>query len=283
MIRIAFRFDDPSPVSKHGVERGVLSEFSKRGLALTFAVIPARIREGRELFFSNESASHLLQGMQDGSCEIALHGFRHKKRSVNGKVIDSEFQGVPYSEQVTMIGQGLSELRQVFTGTISGFVPPWNSYDANTLKALQENGFSYVSAGGEKPPFTTFPVLPATCALSRVKHALKEAERFSALDPVIVVVLHHYDFQRDDDDPMRPQWSYDSLGQLLDWLKNYEGLRIKTLSELANDIKMSGVRWPTYSNLHGSLSWRLKRWVPQECFTTRKPTLKNVLSTLKKA
>ncbi len=48
MIRIAFRFDDPSPTSDHVVEKQLIAELQCRELCATFAVVPFSVRpEGR--------------------------------------------------------------------------------------------------------------------------------------------------------------------------------------------------------------------------------------------
>src|SRR5690606_32293974 len=84
----------------------------------------------------------------------------------------------------------------IFSQPISGFVPPWNSFDTNTLKALEELGFRYLAAGRDYPRAYGGPVrlIPRTAHLTDLPRVISEANRFASANPIFVVVLHHYDF-----------------------------------------------------------------------------------------
>jgi peptidoglycan/xylan/chitin deacetylase (PgdA/CDA1 family) len=268
LIRLAFRFDDPSPVSKHGVEERVLEQFVERRLPATLGVIPLRGEPGAEVGFSRETASHLLAASDSGLIEIALHGYAHRDTGLcrNER---SELAGLAPDRQREVIAQAKGALESALGRDISGFVPPWNSYDAGTLAAVRANGLSYLSADRRAPPSTGVPVLPATCNLRQLRDAVSEARGFDPMDPIIVVLLHHYDFERDEDDPPGPVLSYQELGDLLDWLLDLRDLECRTLQQIVDELPPRPLRWPRHLRWRSRLPYRLQRWVPQSCLLTK--------------
>lgn len=268
-IRLAFRFDDPSPVSKRHVELNVMEELRKRQLPITFAVIPYRIRSGTEFRFTEERASHLLDGISSGLVEVALHGCFHRNSDYSTEGNLSEFYGVPHDRQDWLIHHGKMELERVFGPVVSGFVPPWNSYDAQTMRAVSAHGMSYISASNREPPGKGLPILPGTTQLSNVKKSISEARRFSYLDPIIIVVLHHYNFDRDDDDPPAAVYSYNEFGGVLDWITKQHDIQVLRLRDLADSIVSETLRWPIHNRIRNMLPWRLRHWLPERCFVTR--------------
>lgn len=78
MIRVVFRFDDPSPVSKRHVEERLFQEFFSRRIPLSCAVIPARLRAGEEVRFTPERSAHLREAATSGLLDVALHGYLHR-------------------------------------------------------------------------------------------------------------------------------------------------------------------------------------------------------------
>jgi len=268
-IRLAFRFDDPSPVSKHSVEISVLNELNKHRLPATFAVVPFRTRANQEFKFTDKSASHILSGLDSGRLEIALHGCMHIDTSGKEETGPSEFFGLTFERQSQLIHRGKKELERVFGPVLSGFVPPWNSYDEQTLLAACANGFSYVSADKRDPPNIHLPLLPATCKLDHIKSSVAEAQRFSSLKPVIIVVLHHYDFDRDNDDPLRSVYSYNQFGTLLDWIVEQPDLHVLALRDIADSMSGKKLYWPKHSRWRAKLPWRFRHCLPETCYATR--------------
>jgi len=139
LIRLALRFDDPSPTSHRGVEEGVLRTLQRSGARATVAVIPFRDGAQGRLALDREQTAHLLAAQARGHVEIALHGHSHRCRGP-AHPRPSEFVGVDAREQATLIAEGARHLRGLFGHeAISGFVPPWNSYDDATLAAVQSD------------------------------------------------------------------------------------------------------------------------------------------------
>jgi peptidoglycan/xylan/chitin deacetylase (PgdA/CDA1 family) len=195
MIRVALRLDDPSETSHRAVEAGILDALRSHGACATFAVIPFRMVDNQLMALSTTRALPLIEAAQAGVIEVALHGHAHARFHPES-AIPSEFAGRPEADQDALITEGRSHIESVFGQSVIGFVPPWNSYDVATLSVLERQRFHYVSAGlnitdgysGE------LKLLPLTAHLRDVPAALAEARRFHKAGPVIVVVMHHFDF-----------------------------------------------------------------------------------------
>jgi peptidoglycan/xylan/chitin deacetylase (PgdA/CDA1 family) len=195
MITVAFRLDDPSETSNQEVEAGILDVLRALHTPCTFAVIPFRMLDGKRIGLSAERARPLVDAAHEGIIEPALHGYVHV-RALPEMTQPSEFSGRPHEEQRSMILEGRTHLETVFGQAITGFIPPWNSYDKNTFEILETEGFKYLSSGWRAPSHVKGKIkaLPLTAHLGDIPQAIAEARRFISAHPIIVVVMHHYDF-----------------------------------------------------------------------------------------
>lgn len=223
------------------------------------AVIPAYEKENGPQHLDTQSAAHLIEAQQAGIIEIAQHGFAHVARSQVMAGQYSEFVGLPLAQQHLLIDAGKRILEQVFQTNISGFVPPWNTYDQSTLKALAQTGFIYISAGlkyiGHNSSIAS---LPRTCQITELQSAITLARRFEAYSPHIIAVLHHYDFK--EENPASGRINLDGFGSLLAWLATQPGLSCKTLATMATEIRPDGEAWLSFhqnrARLPHFLRWR---------------------------
>ncbi|RJX15898.1 DUF2334 domain-containing protein [Candidatus Bathyarchaeota archaeon] len=78
--------------------------------------------------------------------EIALHGYTHQ--SLSGFHVRSEFKGLDYESQYKRIYLGKKILREALNIEPVTFIPPFNTYDNNTVLALKNLGFKVISGGG---------------------------------------------------------------------------------------------------------------------------------------
>lgn len=229
MIDVAIRFDDPSSVSDHALERGILHAMAKQDVCATFAVIP---HAGKHAL-SADDVPHLVEARQSGRMEIAQHGFSHEPCRAQAN-LPSEFAGLDPEEQTKKIVAGRATLGQVFGCAIPGFVPPFNTFDHITAAVLAEQDFLYLSAGSEHGPVESgrLTELPRTCQLTELRPALAEARRHPHGDLAIVAVMHHYDFQESGrtDAPL----TLEQLSDLFRWLRQQPDVRLHTLSQLAS-------------------------------------------------
>jgi peptidoglycan/xylan/chitin deacetylase (PgdA/CDA1 family) len=283
-IRLAIRFDDPSPASKTHVEEAVLAELSQRDVKATFAVVPFWGEPGVEAGLTEKAAAHLIEARSKGYAEIALHGYSHRnaedrshESSRRFPSCSSEFDGVPYDDQLELIRRGKAHLESVFGSKITGFVPPWNTYDASTLRAVAENDLEYLSAGYQQfrgmltGKRLKCPVLiPRTAKLHQLELAIEEARQLRPFDPVVVVCIHHFDFELDENTlPGGVVHSYEELGKKLDWIKKQADVVVVCLDELSRQENNQEMCWPTQRRWRDALHWRMQRFFPNHCFTTR--------------
>lgn len=100
--------------------------------------------ECREDFFT------VVRGLQEAGWSIAQHGYEHlyetREAGLLGLKDASEFAGVPYERQEEKLRLGKRILEE--NGVCAEiFMAPGHTYDENTLKALKQNGFRYVTDG----------------------------------------------------------------------------------------------------------------------------------------
>jgi len=264
VISLCFRLDDPSPVGDKEVERKVFQIFARRHIPLSVATIPfARAADGRVIVLSRQNAGHLLDAARMGTIEIVQHGHSQLRRGTTDRGMPTEFFGVPFEEQSRLVKEGRMHLAALFQRRIEGFVPPWNTYDGSTLRALAMAGFEFLSAGPETVDLGTLSAVPATCTLRNARKALEDAWYFRALAPLLVVVFHPDDFEEfklpplPDDPP--PYTTLPELEALLDWIKSASWIRMETLGQIAKSVR-NGARLRNPKDL--KLPYRLKALVP---------------------
>lgn len=262
MISITIRFDDPGSLSDHGLEKRILNLLSRHKASATVAVIPACETEKGRVTLDTATAAHLIAAQKAGLIEIALHGYNH---AAHGKDIafgqHSEFASLPMAEQRAMIENGKCILEGVFQVPILGFIPPWNTYDQYTLKALAEVGFSYISAGweyGEHHP--SIISLPRTCDISELQRSVVLAQNFVSCNPHIIAVMHHYDFK--EADAATGKFTLDEFERLLIWLKNQPKVQFKTLATTAQEPNAEA--WLSFHGNRARLPQFLRKYVPRE-------------------
>jgi hypothetical protein len=236
-ITLVFRYDDYSSGPRHNsvFETQLLKAFIDSGMAVTYGVIPvvhtgdlgepAGPDSGAPLTI--EEGSLLLEGIKSGHLEVAMHGFSHRTNRV-GKT-RTEFEGLPLEEQRSRLARGKAHLERLLSIKVDTFIPPWNQYDANTLLAVEDLGFSVMSADIRAISGTGSSVtcLPCTCAIGQVRGAIAAARAVTQVDRLIVVLFHAYDFV--EVDRTRGNTSLQELGDLLRWIRLQEGVDVVTL------------------------------------------------------
>ncbi len=233
MIHLALRFDDPSVTSDRVLEENIFAVAESAGIPLTVAVIPFRRQKGGDLIpLSRERAIHLIDAQRAGVIEVAQHGYCHESAR-DGIQPPSEFKGVDAIRQTAWICEGRKILETIFDGPVTGFVPPWNTFDANTTQALENLKYCYLSAGSELDAYCSpgLSYLPRTCQMTALPETLNTLEAFASLDPVVIAVMHHYDFS-ESGNPQAPT-DLNRFKVLLQTLNQDTRVQTITLSKLA--------------------------------------------------
>ncbi len=239
-IKLVFRYDDYSSRSPTELERKVFQDFARLRFHLTVGIIPYIVSRDewdpsyQELMPLGEEKIFLLQTfMHSGVVAPALHGYSHQtvKKDLSG--VGSEFRGLSYPDQLQRMEKGKKFLEDRLDQNIGIFIPPWNIYDKNTLKAAEKLGFLTFSAGLYSTPDKSSGLnfLPATVDLSDLRSTLEDAVRFSCSSCVVVVLFHPYDFREIDKD--REMLSYQQFQDLLEWISGQKDVIVAPLDKIA--------------------------------------------------
>jgi predicted deacetylase len=186
-MRIAVRLDDITPDMDWGrfeTVKGLLDEAGIRPLA---GIVPdshdpnLHIDEAREDFWE-----YIAGLVNDDGWSAAQHGYQHVYTTAAGGMFPlnhfSEFAGVPYEKQLEMIEKGHRILASHGIET-DIFMTPAHSYDRNTLRALRECGFRYVTDGFGRGPYMRD-------GLIFLPIPFRTAESFIRPDGYTTMVLH---------------------------------------------------------------------------------------------
>lgn len=172
----------------------------ERRIPVVHAVIPAKMDPALIDFLckAKEKYPHLL--------DIVQHGWLHMNYS-GDNLKKYEFGHLRSLEKQRQdINQGFKKMRQAFGDLFTpAFVPPYHGYDENTLKVIEEAGFSIFSAGiNQLKTKKKFIELPAQISFSHYEQGrtsiYNAVEMVQALERNIArwalsgVLTHHADF-----------------------------------------------------------------------------------------
>jgi predicted deacetylase len=241
-INVIFRYDDYASWSNTNIELSIIDVFRQNKASVTFAVIPNSVPGdpndlvSRDVKFISLNAwkwGILKDGVHEGVLDTALHGYSHQDISATS---DSEFAGLDYNVQAERLKIGKQLMERMIEAPVTIFVPPFNTYDLNTLRALQELGFSTISGSknGAASEDSKLNFLPATSKLTQVKSAVQAARASSDPQPVIVVLFHQYDFTNVN--PILGITTIQEFSDTVSWLKSQDDIHILSISQAAKKI-----------------------------------------------
>jgi peptidoglycan/xylan/chitin deacetylase (PgdA/CDA1 family) len=225
---LVFRLDDfraaSDPISQ--VEFQIIQMFIERGLPIVVSVIP----KGLEMY--PDKVSFLKGYLTSGQVEIAQHGYDHTlyRKLYMSSGATSEFEGRSYANQFERIASGKQLLEELFQRKIQSFVPPYNSYDVETIKACSEVGFRVISAGisgSVNKKDISLKILPATVALRTLDVLVKSWKINNKYDGLAVVYFHAYEFV--DSGDHRAYVTLEELGYVLDEILRSENIEVLDL------------------------------------------------------
>lgn len=249
-ISVVFRYDDFHIRKPREFEVNMIKMFKKHDMPVTFAVIPFSY-SGDPI--TRAKAQILKDGIESGILEVALHGYSHRDNRTGQDRKNTEFSGLELKDQIQKITEGKKLLEDVLGTSITTFIPPWSTYDMNTLEVIEEAGFKTISGGrvGIINSRSKLNFLPGTCSLHKLKEIVKLAREKSYSNPVIVVVFHMYDFDELDRD--KEKLTHADLEAILSWIKQQGDVHVRTINETVTMVEnFDAERFKAYSSINSS-------------------------------
>jgi predicted deacetylase len=267
-LRILLRYDDFSRNSNAVLESHLLTGLQHLDAPLLVGVIPFPGMAYPELSIAPhalqadlgpDKLALLRKSIDAGDLEIALHGFNHRPNFlINGQ--ESEFAGLGLERQQQLLALGRTALEQAINVPVRVFVPPYNTFDGNTLRAMEQTGFTVLSAGGTPPKGgLSLAYFPGTVYPQQMRAAIEAALQHKTGTGLIVVVMHPYDFAESSVPvpAFRHLRTKVDVAKLLDsirWAKSQPGVRfVSVSSELAERSDLSAARVISNFQLHNSI------------------------------
>lgn len=255
-IIVVFRFDDYSSRSSTDMEVKLIAAFQKHNISCTFGVIPyVHVGDSHDASpqdvvpLTPTKANILNNAIKTGTLEVALHGYSHQTNHKRGGY--TEFSGLAYDSQLERITKGKNLLEEMLDTQITIFIPPWNSYDLNTLRALEKLNFKCISSGrfGDAQESSPLKFLPAICSLLKLRDAVESARRIPEVQPIIVVLFHVFDFL--EIDKKRGKLTYPEFVELLSWLTSQKDIHIASINQTTKTINnLSARRFIDYKKFY---------------------------------
>lgn len=155
-ILCSVRFDDICESMDWGQFNKAIELMDKYNIKPLLGVVP----QNKDLHLMKGDYNHsfwdIIKDLQNRGYAIAMHGYVHvydiKSRGIVNLGCDSEFAGHSYDVQFEKIKKGKEILERHGIKTDIFFAPS-HSYDKNTLRALRDNGFKYLSDGKSSKPY----------------------------------------------------------------------------------------------------------------------------------
>ncbi|MBE5755397.1 MAG: DUF2334 domain-containing protein [Clostridiales bacterium] len=149
-LKISVRFDDVCPTMSWDHFNKAMELCKKYGVKPLLGVVPCNKDPHLVVDEENKDFFDIMRKYQEQGISFAQHGLDHIYRNNNGGVLKlnkkSDFVGLSKDEQKKFLGEGLEILKKEGINT-KIYMAPSHSYDKNTILALKELGFEYVTDG----------------------------------------------------------------------------------------------------------------------------------------
>ena len=154
-MKLTVRLDDITPGMDSGKFLRMKELLFGAGIYPLLGVVPENKDETLNKEAADEGFWDNLKQYRDRGAVIAMHGLNHVYDTKDPGIFPlnpfSEFAGHEYPEQREKIRKGKGILKEHGIET-DVFMAPGHSFDQNTLRALKEEGFRYITDGfGERP------------------------------------------------------------------------------------------------------------------------------------
>jgi len=279
-ITIVFRYDDYSSRSAPHLERHLIATFQKHRVCGTFGIIPfvkavnyLEVKPQEGIPLTPAKAEMARDAIKAGAMDPAQHGYSHQTLQSKPGGWHTSYMGLDYDSQLYKIRTGKAFLDEILHTKIATFIPPFNSYDANTIRALEKLDFQCLSADlyGETAPRATLQILPATCTLAQLRRVVHQARNVIAYHPIICVMFHQYDFI-DIENTVEAEKNIHKISlkefdALLSWITLQNDIRVKSISQLLREnIDLSMERFFNNKYYLGLVHVKPSWWPPHYGF-----------------
>lgn len=149
-IKIAVRIDDFCPEIDKDKFFKVTNFLDENGIKPLIGIIPENHDETLKTGNGFDDFWGLASELKEKGYIFAQHGVNHCYTSKNGGILNlnkrGEHTGESYESQLKLLSDGQKILKEHGFET-NIYMAPSNSYDKNTLKALKNLGFKFVTDG----------------------------------------------------------------------------------------------------------------------------------------
>lgn len=240
-VTVVFRYDDYSARSDTAVERRLFESFGSRNIPLVVGAIPCIGATGRDdgEILPHEKADLLREAVETGTVDVAVHGYSHVKTGWW-----TELAGLPYEEQLFRLQRGRDLLKEATGVETATCIPPYNAYDRDTLRAMQQVGYACLCAGKIGPEDDgMLRFLPSTCGFGLARKAIELAVR-GAHPRIVVILFHAFDLAGSERRDSADFLGWLAFDDFLDWVLRQENVTVRSVSELLDrDTDLSAQRF----------------------------------------
>lgn len=156
MAKYFFRLDDIAPNMNWENFYWLRELFKRHDVRPLLAVIPDNQDPELLKYPGNPDFWGIINELYHNGWIIAQHGYRHLYKTKDGGILNinprSEFAGLDFQIQNYQVSAGKQILKEKSIDQ-EIFVAPSHSFDKNTVQALLQNGFHYISDGIALYPF----------------------------------------------------------------------------------------------------------------------------------
>ena len=242
---IIFRLDDCG-IDDFSMYPDLFEIFNKNNVPLVVGVTPFKPDyQGNIIEIDSSIILFLKKYLKTDLIEIAQHGYIHLDNYKGDS--KSEFYSVDYQKQFSQIKEGKIFLQNKLGVNIHTFIPPWNSYDSNTVKALINLKFYNLSAatyGKIQAPDYKINYVPYTAKPSWMNDIKSTIYRISEKNEgkkyLIVIIMHMTDFVKNSDtnsESSRKGMTLTEFSQNLSEIKSINNIHFLKFDEISDYFK----------------------------------------------
>jgi predicted deacetylase len=211
---IVLRMDDVQGYYLNTIVMNLTDTVLKYNMAITLGVIPDSCIDKDTLI-----KNYLISKSKDSRVELAQHGYRHYEN----------YSQLNESDAYSVTNLGYKDMVKILKVYPVTFIPPYNEYNENTVKAIAKLNFHILSAGqGEYMldnkikiiGYNTLTKYSSQNDLIPIGKVLNDCNASLNQKNLCVVMIHPEDYVSEDDVHMN-QTRYNEFVKLLGGLKSF--------------------------------------------------------------